>query len=398
MSLALARGRTIVVADTAVHDMPTADELADIAEEAAGVAHRLGLEPRVALLAYSTFGHPTGERSERVREAVQGVSNREPDRLARVLGGDEPINDLHIEVDDRCFKLLALHQPMAADLRIIVAAVKINTDLERVGDLAVNIAEAGVERWVKLERADALAVGLDPGACDGVLHCHRKPHERVRVEPVGPGAFRGIELAFFSAGSAQSKEYAPQAVKAGAVVVDKSSAFRMDPTVPLVVPEINSHALRGHRGIVACPNCTTIVTVMPLRPLHDAGRLRRVIATSRFTGQPITPASRALPESNMFGFRGQTAKTGRARPGAKEPSSTRPCWSAVRGGCLAHGSALASGLPARPRVLAPLVGGAPPAGRGSRGRGLVRGAPPRGRDLLQAGSPRSAGRCCLGRR
>jgi aspartate-semialdehyde dehydrogenase len=104
--------------------------------------------------------------------------------------------------------------------------------------------------------------------------------ERIKVEAVGPGAFQGVELALFSAGSAQSKEYAPQAVKAGAVVVDKSSAFRMDPAVPLVVPEINGHALRGHRGIVACPNCTTIVTVMPLKPLHDAGRLRRVIATS----------------------------------------------------------------------------------------------------------------------
>ena len=89
-----------------------------------------------------------------------------------------------------------------------------------------------------------------------------------------------MDVALFSAGSAQSKEYAPQAVKAGAVVVDKSSAFRMDPAVPLVVPEINAHALRGHQGIVACPNCTTIVTVMPLKPLHDAGRLRRVIATS----------------------------------------------------------------------------------------------------------------------
>jgi malate dehydrogenase (oxaloacetate-decarboxylating)(NADP+) len=76
VSLALARGRTIVVADTAVHDMPTAEELADIAEEAAGVAHRLGLEPRVALLAYSTFGHPTGERSERVREAVKILDRR----------------------------------------------------------------------------------------------------------------------------------------------------------------------------------------------------------------------------------------------------------------------------------------------------------------------------------
>jgi len=104
--------------------------------------------------------------------------------------------------------------------------------------------------------------------------------EPIQVEPVGPDSFKGVEIAFFSAGSAQAKEYAPHAVKAGAVVIDKSSAFRMDPQVPLVVPEINADATRGHRGIVACPNCTSIVTVMPLKPLHDAGRLRRVVATS----------------------------------------------------------------------------------------------------------------------
>ncbi len=83
-----------------------------------------------------------GLAEERVREAVRSLTSRDPALVERVLLGDEPINDLHIEVDDRCFKLLALHQPMAADLRAIVAAVKINTDLERVGDLAVNIAEA----------------------------------------------------------------------------------------------------------------------------------------------------------------------------------------------------------------------------------------------------------------
>jgi aspartate-semialdehyde dehydrogenase len=104
--------------------------------------------------------------------------------------------------------------------------------------------------------------------------------ETVRVDKVGPGAFQGIDVAFFSAGSGQSREYAPQAVKAGAVVIDKSSAFRMDPNVPLIVPEINGHAAGAHQGIVACPNCTTIVTVMPLKPLHDAGGLRRVVATS----------------------------------------------------------------------------------------------------------------------
>src|SRR5712664_2933984 len=104
--------------------------------------------------------------------------------------------------------------------------------------------------------------------------------ETGRVEAVGPDSFKGVDIALFSAGSAQSKEYAPLAVKAGAVVVDKSNAFRMDPHVPLVVPEINPHAMKGHRGILACPNCTTIVTVMPLKPLHEAGRLRRVVATS----------------------------------------------------------------------------------------------------------------------
>jgi phosphate transport system protein len=84
-----------------------------------------------------------GLAEERVRAAIQGLVTRDPVLFEKVLLGDEPINQLHIEVDNRCFRLLALHQPMATDLRAIVAAVKINTDLERVGDLAVNIAEAG---------------------------------------------------------------------------------------------------------------------------------------------------------------------------------------------------------------------------------------------------------------
>jgi aspartate-semialdehyde dehydrogenase len=104
--------------------------------------------------------------------------------------------------------------------------------------------------------------------------------EPVTIQRIEPSAFKGVNVAFCSAGSAQSKEYAPMIVKAGATVIDKSNAFRMDPDVPLVVPEINAHAARSHRGILACPNCTTIVTVMPLKPLHDAGRLTRVIATS----------------------------------------------------------------------------------------------------------------------
>jgi phosphate transport system protein len=84
-----------------------------------------------------------GLAEERMCDSVKAVAVRDPALVDHILAGDEPINALHIEIDDRCFKLLALHQPMAADLRAIVAAVKINTDLERVGDLAVNIAEAG---------------------------------------------------------------------------------------------------------------------------------------------------------------------------------------------------------------------------------------------------------------
>ena len=89
-----------------------------------------------------------GLAEERVRIAVEGLVSRDLTLVQQVLQGDGPINQLHIEVDNRCFTLLALHQPMAVDLRAIVSAVKINTDLERVGDLAVNIAEA-VTRYLE---------------------------------------------------------------------------------------------------------------------------------------------------------------------------------------------------------------------------------------------------------
>ncbi|MGB0058644.1 aspartate-semialdehyde dehydrogenase, partial [Candidatus Binatus sp.] len=98
--------------------------------------------------------------------------------------------------------------------------------------------------------------------------------ESIPVQTLDANSFKGIDLVLFSAGTEQSREFAPLAVKAGAVVIDKSNAWRMDPDVPLVVPEINPAAARRHKGIVACPNCTTIVTVMPLKPLHDLGRLK----------------------------------------------------------------------------------------------------------------------------
>lgn len=85
-----------------------------------------------------------GLAEDRVRTAMRGLVEGDQGALERVLTGDDAINQLHLEIDDRCVKLLALHQPMAVDLRAIVSAVKINSDLERVGDLAVNIAEAAV--------------------------------------------------------------------------------------------------------------------------------------------------------------------------------------------------------------------------------------------------------------
>jgi phosphate transport system protein len=88
-----------------------------------------------------------GLAEERVREAMRSLVDRDLTLMADIVRGDHAVNSLHLEIDDRCFKLLALHQPMAVDLRAIVAVVKINNDLERVGDLAVNIAEAA-ERYV----------------------------------------------------------------------------------------------------------------------------------------------------------------------------------------------------------------------------------------------------------
>lgn len=108
----------------------------------------------------------------------------------------------------------------------------------------------------------------------------RFQEEEVPVEPLAADAFRGIDFALFSAGASRSREFAPAAARAGAVVIDNSSAFRMDPEVPLVVPEINPEAAFRHQGIIANPNCTTIVMLMPLKPLHDHARVRRVVATS----------------------------------------------------------------------------------------------------------------------
>lgn len=104
--------------------------------------------------------------------------------------------------------------------------------------------------------------------------------EEISVQELTKDSFKGVDFALFSAGSTTSHEFASAAVAAGAVVVDNSSAFRMDDSVPLVIPEINVADAKSHSGIIAVPNCTTIVTLMALAPLHRKFRVRRVIASS----------------------------------------------------------------------------------------------------------------------
>jgi len=102
----------------------------------------------------------------------------------------------------------------------------------------------------------------------------------ITIQELTADAFAGVDIALFSAGGGISKQFAPHAVAADAVVVDNSSAFRMDPTVPLVIPEINGADVASHRGIIANPNCTTAITLMALHPLHEAFGVTRVFASS----------------------------------------------------------------------------------------------------------------------
>ena len=100
------------------------------------------------------------------------------------------------------------------------------------------------------------------------------------VEVLTEDSFEGVDLALFSAGGSTSEKFAPIAAKAGCVVVDNSSAWRMDPECPLVVPEVNPHDLEWHKGIIANPNCSTIQMMVALKPIHDAAKIKRVVVST----------------------------------------------------------------------------------------------------------------------
>ena len=102
----------------------------------------------------------------------------------------------------------------------------------------------------------------------------------VPVETLSKNSFRGVDIALFSAGGERSRIWAPVAVKSGCIVIDNSSQWRMDPEVPLVVPEVNPQNLKWHKGIIANPNCSTIQMVVVLKPIHDAARIKRVVVTT----------------------------------------------------------------------------------------------------------------------
>jgi aspartate-semialdehyde dehydrogenase len=130
--------------------------------------------------------------------------------------------------------------------------------------------------------------------------------EKIAIEELNERSFDGVDIALFSAGGGVSRKFAPIAVKAGAVVVDNSSAFRMDPNVPLVIPEINGRRIRDHKGIIAVPNCSAITALMPLWPIHQKNRINRVIiSTYQAASGAGAAAMEELLESTRANLNGQ---------------------------------------------------------------------------------------------
>jgi len=149
------------------------------------------------------------------------------------------------------------------------------------------VAVAGATGAVGREMIEILGERNFPVAELVPLASERSEGERIEfngkhwtVKQLGKNSFKGVDIALFSAGAERSLEFAPAAVESGAVVIDNSSAFRMDPKVPLVVPEVNVHAIAKHSGIIANPNCSTIGMVLVLKPIHDAAAIKRIVVTT----------------------------------------------------------------------------------------------------------------------
>jgi len=153
--------------------------------------------------------------------------------------------------------------------------------------MSCNLAIAGVTGAVGQEFLQILEEREFPFDSLKMLASNRSKGKKITfknkeyiVEELTKNSFEGIDIALFSAGGARSKEFAPAAVKAGAVVVDNSSAFRMDTEVPLVIPEINPEKIATNKGIIANPNCSTIIGIVPVWPLHKANPVKRMVVST----------------------------------------------------------------------------------------------------------------------
>src|SRR5918997_4621482 len=153
--------------------------------------------------------------------------------------------------------------------------------------MSVNVAIAGATGAVGQEFLNVLAERNFPIKSIKFLASSRSAGKSIefrgktyQVEELTHESFKGVQVAFFSAGGNISKEFAPSAVKAGAVVVDNTSAFRMKEGVPLVVPEVNPEQIAKHNGVIANPNCSTIIMNVPVWPLHKVNRVKRIIVST----------------------------------------------------------------------------------------------------------------------
>ncbi len=153
--------------------------------------------------------------------------------------------------------------------------------------MACNLAIAGVTGAVGQEFLSILEQRDFPFDSLKVLASSRSAGKKIEfkgkeyiIDELTADSFENIDLALFSAGGARSKEFAPAAVQAGAVVVDNSSAFRMEPDVPLVIPEINPQKIAENKGIIANPNCSTIIGTVPVWPLHKANPVKRMVVST----------------------------------------------------------------------------------------------------------------------
>ena len=153
--------------------------------------------------------------------------------------------------------------------------------------MACNLAIAGVTGAVGQEFLQILEQRDFPFSSLKMLASSRSAGKKITfknktyiVEELTENSFDGIDIALFSAGGSRSKQFAPAAVRAGAVVVDNSSAFRMDREIPLVVPEVNPEKIKQHKGIIANPNCSTIIANVPLWPLHKANPIKRLVIST----------------------------------------------------------------------------------------------------------------------